>query len=102
MRGMNKLPRDKRVEIIRLLVEGMSLRAVTRVTGCSINTVTSLLVIAGKACSAYQDRAFRNLICRRVQVDEIWAFSYCKEKAVATAKAAPDQIWRSVDICSVG
>jgi IS1 family transposase len=100
---MNKLSRDKRVHIISLLVEGVSLRAITRITGCSINTVTSLLVIAGKACSEFQDRALRNLICRRVQVDEIWAFSYCKEKAVATAKAAPDQagdLWTFVALDS--
>jgi IS1 family transposase len=101
---MNKLPKDKRVHIIiRLLVEGMSLRAITRITGCSINTVTSLLVIAGKACSEYQDKAFRKLICRRVQIDEIWAFCYAKEKAVATAKAAPDQagdLWTFVALDS--
>ena len=47
MRGMNKLPRQKRVEIISQLVEGMSLRAITRTTGVSINTVTKLLVDAG-------------------------------------------------------
>ena len=41
---MNKLARDKRIQIISLLVEGMSLRAITRVTGVSINTVTKLLV----------------------------------------------------------
>ncbi len=100
---MNKLSRDKRVHIIRLLVEGVSLRAITRITGCSINTVTSLLVIAGKACFDYQDRAFRNLICRRVQVDEIWAFNYCKEKAVASAKTAPEQagdLWTFVALDS--
>lgn len=88
---MNKLSRTKRVEIIKLLVEGMSLRAITRTTGVSINTVTGLLVTAGKACAEYQDKAFRNLICRRVQIDEIWAFAYCKQKQVKTAKAAPDQ-----------
>lgn len=100
---MNKLSRTARVEIIRLLVEGMSLRAITRVTGVSINTVTKLLVDAGKACSEYQDKAFRNLICRRVQIDEIWAFSYCKEKQVKTAKAAPRQagdLWTFVALDS--
>ena len=86
---MNKLPRDKRVQIIRLLVEGMSLRAVTRATGVSINTVTKLLVDAGKACSEYQDHAFRNLSSRRIQIDEIWAFTYAKQANVKTAKAAP-------------
>ena len=102
MPGMNKLPRQKRIEIISQLVEGMSLRAITRTTGCSINTVTALLVTAGKACFDYQDRTFRNLTCRRLQVDEIWTFCYAKQKNVATARAAPDQAgdlwtWTAID-----
>jgi IS1 family transposase len=86
---MNKLPRDKRVQIISLLCEGMSLRAITRTTCASINTVTKLLVDAGKACSDYQDEAFRDLTCRRLQIDEIWAFSYCKKANLEGAKSAP-------------
>ncbi len=92
---MNKLPRDKRVQIIGQLVEGMSLRAITRTTGVSINTVTKLLVDAGKACSEYQDRAFRNLTCRRVQLDEIWSFAYCKQANVEAAKRK-DLAWGDV------
>jgi len=96
VRVMNKLPRDQRVQIIALLVEGMSLRAVTRTTGMSINTVTKLLIDAGKACSEYQDRVFHNLTCKRLQVDEIWAFCYAKQANVKTAKSAPEgagDIW---------
>ncbi len=101
--SMNKLPRDKRVQIISLLVEGMSLRAVTRVTGVSINTVTKLLVDAGQACSDYQNAAFRNLTCRRIQIDEIWAFNYCKDANKKAAKKAPDgagSIWTFVALDS--
>jgi IS1 family transposase len=65
--GMNKLPRDKRIQIISLMTDGMSLRAIMRATGVSINTVTKLLVDAGQACSDYQDKTFRNLRCKRVQ-----------------------------------
>ncbi len=100
---MNKLPRQKRVEILSQLCEGMSLRAVTRTTGVSINTVTALLVTAAKACSDYQDRVFRDLPCRRLQIDEIWAFCYAKAKNVASAKAAPDMagdIWTWVALDS--
>jgi hypothetical protein len=32
---------------------------------------------------------FRNLTCKRVQVDDIWSFVYAKQKNVATAKSAP-------------
>ena len=99
---MNKLARDKRIQIISLLTEGMSLRAITRVTGASINTVTKLLVDAGRACSDYQDRAFRNLTSRRIQVDEVWSFVYAKAKNVETAKAPPDKAgdiwtWTAID-----
>ena len=45
---MNRLMIKDRARIIGMLVEGMSLRAITRLTGVSINTVTKLLVDAGK------------------------------------------------------
>jgi IS1 family transposase len=93
---MNKLPRDKRVQIISLLVEGNSLRAVTRIAGVSINTVTKLLVDAGRACSEYQDRVLVNLPCKRIQVDEIWAFCGSKQANVPeNKKGHPDygDIW---------
>lgn len=99
---MNKLARDKRIQIISLLVEGMSLRAITRITGVSINTVTKLLIDAGQACDEFQSLALRNLTCRRVQVDEIWAFCYAKQRNVEIAKAAPEGAgdvwtWTAID-----
>ncbi len=79
---MNKLDITKRAQIINCLVEGNSLRSTSRMTGCSINTVTKLLVDVGRACAEYQDKAFHNLTCKRIQCDEIWNFCYCKEKNV--------------------
>ncbi|MBS0582400.1 MAG: IS1 family transposase [Proteobacteria bacterium] len=79
---MNKLPLAKRAQILSLLVEGMSLRAITRVADCSINTVTKLLVDVGEACAEYQDKHLRNLPCKRVQCDEIWSFVGAKKKNV--------------------
>jgi IS1 family transposase len=83
---MNKLDREARAQILHLLCEGSSIRAVTRVTGASKNTVIKLMVDAGKACAEYHDQHVRNLKSRRVQVDEIWSFTYAKQKNVATAK----------------
>ena len=77
---MNKLPQATREQIIMLLCEGNSLRAITRITGVSINTVTKLLVDAGRACKHYHDKYVRNLKSERVQCDEIWSFIYSKEK----------------------
>ena len=83
---MNKLPTQARAQIIHLLCEGNSIRAVTRLTGASKNTVTKLLIDAGKACADYQDKALRDLPCKRIQVDEIWSFIYAKQKNIARAK----------------
>src|SRR5476649_979979 len=77
-RAMNKLDRKARGQILHLLCEGQSIRAITRLTGASKNSVTKLVVDAGRACAAYQDRVLRNLTCKRVQVDEIWNFIYAK------------------------
>jgi IS1 family transposase len=85
---MNKLTKDERARILHLLCEGSSIRAITRLTGASKNTVTKLVIDAGMATSWYQDRVFRNLTCKRVQVDEIWNFVYAKQKNVPTAKTA--------------
>ena len=87
---MNKLSREARAEILGLMVEGVSLRAIARLTGASKNTIVKLLADAGEAFSDYQDQTLRGLTCKRVQVDEIWAFVYAKAKNVETAKAAPE------------
>jgi IS1 family transposase len=79
---MNKLSLQKRAQIIGLLVEGNSMRSVTRLVGCSINTVTKLLIDAGTACAIYQNEVMRDLPCKRIQCDEIWAFCGMKEKNV--------------------
>lgn len=99
---MNKLTPEKRAQILHLLCEGMSIRAITRVTGASKNTVSKLLSDVGAACAAYQDRALRNLKCKRVQVDEIWSFCYAKQKNVSHCKAAPEGAgemwtWTAID-----
>ncbi len=87
---MNKLPTHKRVMILNMLVEGMSMRSISRTVGVSINTVTKLLVEAGEACAEYHDKTVRDVPASRVQCDEIWSFCYAKDKKVKTAKSAPD------------
>ena len=72
-----------------MMGEGVSLRAITRLTSISRTTLQKLLEDAGQAFSEYQDRVLVNLPCKRVQVDEAWAFCYAKQKNVSTAKAAP-------------
>ncbi len=83
---MNKLPTEKRIQILQMLCEGSSMRSIARIVGVSINTVTKLLEDAGAACAAYHDKAVRNLKTARVQCDEIWSFCYAKEKNVPQEK----------------
>src|SRR3990170_1330453 len=86
LRGMNKLPRETRAQILHLLCEGNSIRAVTRITGASKTTVTKLVVDAGCAAAWYQDRVFRNIETKRIQVDEIWGFVGAKQRNVSPEK----------------
>ena len=74
---------------VHLLVEGSSMRSVSRVTGVSINTVTKLLVEAGRVCAEYHDRVVREVSSIRIQCDEIWAFTYAKARSVPTTVSAP-------------
>jgi IS1 family transposase len=99
---MNGLTWKERAQILHLLYEGNSIRAITRLTGTSKKAVSRLMVEAGQAAAWYQDRVFRNLNCKRIQVDEIWAFVYAKQKNVALAKAAPANAgdvwtWTAID-----
>jgi len=83
---MNKLSTDKRTQIVAALVEGNSMRAVSRMTGVARNTINSLLVDLGTACSEFQDKTLRGLNCKRVQCDEIWSFVGAKEKNTTAEK----------------
>ena len=98
---MNYLDKAKRVQVVKLLVEGMSLRAIARVTGVSKVTTLKLLASLGEVCSDYQDRHLRNLPCRRIEFDEIWAFVGAKEKNATLDQKAEGwgDIWTWTAFC---
>lgn len=83
---MNSLKKEKQTQIISALVEGNSLRATARMCDVAFNTVLKLLPQIGAACLEYQDKALRNLTCKRIQCDEIWSFCYAKEQNVPADK----------------
>jgi IS1 family transposase len=98
---MNKLSTEKRAQILRCLVEGNSIRATSRLNNVAINSVISLFIAAGKACSKFQDNVMVNLPCKRIQCDEIWSFVGCKEKNVTLDKKAKGQgdCWTWTSLC---
>ena len=100
---MNRLKADTRARVIGCLLEGCSIRATCRLTGAAKKTVMRLLVEVGEACAAYHDEHVRNLASRRLQVDEVWTFNYCKKRNVTPkiAEKHPDAgdvwLWCAID-----
>lgn len=100
---MNRLSNEKRAQVINCLIEGCSIRSTVRMTGVAMKTVMRVLVEVGDVCADYQDKVFRNLKCRRLQLDEMWSWIYCKDKnrTEEIAKQHPDAgdvwLWIAVD-----
>ena len=99
---MNKLDAKIRGQILHMLCEGQSIRSISRIMGMSKNTISKLLADAGKVCATYHDENVRNVKAERIQCDEIWSFTYAKQKNVKTAKSAPEGAgdtwtWTAID-----
>ena len=78
------------------------MRSISRVCDVSINTVVKILADAGKVCMTFHDENVRGVKAKRVQVDEIWSFTYAKQKNVESAKIAPENAgdtwtWTGID-----
>ena len=99
---MNKLPLKSRALILNMLCEGQSMRATVRLADVSFNTVAKLLIDAGKVCADLHDELVQGVTASRVQCDEVWSFTYAKQKNVPHAKAAPAEAgdtwtWTALD-----
>jgi IS1 family transposase len=100
---MNRLNLKTRAQILACLVEGNSVRATCRLTGAAKGTVLKLLADVGAACADYQDKALRNLPCKRVQCDEIWSFCYAKERNLPEDKRGLPgfgDVWTWTALCA--
>jgi IS1 family transposase len=100
---MNKLPVAKRAQILTLFCEGMSMRSIERIVGCSINTVDKLLQAAGETALWHHDCAVRGVKSQRIQCDEIWSFVHAKAKNAPRSSRASDPTigdcwtWTAID-----
>jgi IS1 family transposase len=94
---MNRLDSNTRIQVINCLIEGCSIRATVRMTGVAKKTVMRLLLEVGTVCAEYQDNVFRNLKCKRLQLDEMWSWIYCKAKnrteEIAKKNPAAGDVW---------
>jgi len=79
---MNQLTIARRAQILSCLVEGNSIRATCRLVNVSKDTVIKLLCDIGRGCDRFHDSVARDLPCRRLEFDEIWAFCKMKDRHV--------------------
>src|SRR5258708_30771417 len=79
---MNFLSREKQIEIIAALCEGVGQRAVTRLTGCDRKTVARLALRVGRGCAELHDRLMVGIRVNRLELDEAWSFVGKKQKNV--------------------
>jgi IS1 family transposase len=100
---MNKLDTARRTQVVRCLIDGVSIRGTVRITGIAKNTIQKLLLKLGEACSKYMNDHLTDLKCERLQVDELWSFVGCKQKNVTAKKVERDGIcgdvwtWIAID-----
>jgi IS1 family transposase len=78
----NVLPRSKQLAVLSDLVEGMSIRSTERMTGVHRDTIMRLMVSVGEGCARLMDATMRDLDCRRLEIDELWAFVEKKQRHV--------------------
>jgi IS1 family transposase len=85
---VNRLSMDRRSQILSLMVEGVSLRAISRLTGTGKNTLARLLSEFGSVCAAYHNWTIRSVRVRCLQCDEVWSFIGAKAKNTTPEKKA--------------
>jgi IS1 family transposase len=83
---MNRLTNVQRIQVIKQICEGSSIRSTVRLTGIAKNTIVKLLGDMGNACARFHDEKVRNLSAKRIQCDEIWSFVYSKDKNIPEEK----------------
>jgi IS1 family transposase len=90
---MNRLPIDKKVQIIHQLLEGSSIRSTSRLLDVTPNTVLRVFKDVARACSTFHNHHVRNLSCERIEADEVWSFVQKKQKRVTEYSRENGDVW---------
>ena len=75
-----RLPLAKAEMILKLLVEGSSIRSIERITGVHRDTIMRVLALAGERCQRLFENRIKGISPNYVQCDEIWGYVGMKEK----------------------
>lgn len=84
----NVMSIEKRNTILRLLVEGNSVRGIARLMGTNIRTVLRQLNWAGEHCRALMNDRLRGLMLGHLECDEIWTFVAKKQSRLTIQERA--------------
>jgi transposase-like protein/IS1 family transposase len=99
--GDMRIDFDKAVTILRMLLEGMAIRACSRITGVKPNTICDLVLHVGQNCEQFLEAAIHHVAAKAIQLDELWQFVYAKEKTVLARKLTGDVgdswTWLAID-----
>lgn len=79
---MNKLPEAKRTQILSCLLEGMVVRATSRVVGVSKGAVLGLIAEVGPQCEVFHRRFVHDVPCQRLELDEMHQFILGKSRCL--------------------
>ncbi|MGL6073844.1 MAG: IS1/IS1595 family N-terminal zinc-binding domain-containing protein [Fimbriiglobus sp.] len=78
--GTMRISIEDAVACLRMILEGVSIRATARLSGINRGTVLDLVVLVGERCEVLLEGRIKNLPVVDVQCDEIWGFVGMKEK----------------------
>jgi transposase-like protein/IS1 family transposase len=90
--GEMRLSLEKAVSVIKLLVEGCSIRSAERITGVEKRTILSLLLLVGDRCEKLMADRICGLEVKNVQCDELWGYVGMKEKTKTRKSIASNRI----------
>ncbi len=101
--GVMRVPLDTAKLALRLLTEGMSIRATERTTGVHRDTLMKLIVLFGNACQRFLDERMRGLKLDHLQFDEQWTYVAKKQSRLTIDQRAESSeqgdvyIWTCID-----
>jgi transposase-like protein/IS1 family transposase len=78
--GASRLPMDRAVMCLKMLLEGVSIRATARLTCTEKNAIIDLMVTVGQRCERFLKAKIHGVEVTEVECDEMWGFIGMKEK----------------------
>lgn len=97
---MSQLSRDQQIQVIGCLTEGMSIRAIERLTGIHRDTIMRLGARVGRGCAELHDRMFVGLRVGRLELDELWSYVGKKQRNVRRGEDTKGDQWTYVALAS--